>query len=324
MFLNKYHFFLLLTVIFRCVAYCLNIDGLVESLGAKSPSEVDSSIVINEQVKTLKEMRESIDQQFRELDSIGYTKEMFIYVCGKIEGERIFNKAKILRTKYRRPVGKSFEENARYLEDAFVGNMITVNCVHSYFDIKKWLLPYDVPIVTGEQMKAYHEGNYSDSVAGLYLLFKRYIGIDSLCEAYTTIRKKILKDKNLAFISKYSNHEMLYYYLEDLSIDSLSEIFKEIHRFNKREISILTKWDEEHTLIKLYYNITDYYKNFQQLTECDSTIEQNTEQYIKLKKFFQEENTSKMIRYWDEKFKYEKNKILYSEIKEFIWKLQQE
>lgn len=302
--------------------YLLIVILISLSSSYSSAYENNETIIKRDQEKELNLVRQYIQKHFNVLDSIGYTKQMFVFMYGKNEGEKLFNAVKAIRMNFRNSVDKSFEKNYRYLEDANVEIMGAVNSAKTYYDITNWLLPNEVPAVTGEQMAAYVKGNFEDTTAALYRGFFYCVRMNKECKVYNLIRNKILKDKNIAFVDKYASDERLYYYLDSMSIDSLRNVFNEIHQFSKRELSILTKWKEEHSLQNLFRNIIYYYDELNKNNNRDSVDEKEKDEIDKIVRFFKEKNTVKMFDYWDEKFIGEENKYNYSEIREFVKKLQ--
>lgn len=295
------------------------------STNAKCLSFDSNSVIIKrDQEKELNNLRSILRENISILDKAGYSEEMFIYMYGEDEGRKLFHEINNIKTKYNKPVRKSFDENWWYLEDALTTIMGADNCINDYHYITKWLLPNEVPEVTGEQMAAYDKGNFKDTAAALYRGFFYCVRMNKECKVYNLIRKKILKDKNIALVDKYSSDERLYYYLENMSIDSLRNVFNEIHQFNERELSILTKWSDEFTLETLYRNIDYYYNKVIRYRQSESTNENEKLEIEKILRFFKEKSTVKMFDYWDDKFIGEENKFNYSKIREFVKSLQTE
>lgn len=302
--------------------YAFNLDSIKKSIGNELSPEESVIIVKREHDKLLKDMIETIANDINELDSIGYTKEALQYVNGDSIGEDLYKKVRIIQATYKHKMEGDFYKNYNWLEQADLVLMSAISCTQSYHQITKRLLPNKVPQVTGEQLHAYCKGEIYDSAASLYSLFRYHLGIDEKCKAYSLIIEKVKMDKNLAFILKYSNVERFYYYLEDLSIDSLIMVFNEIHSFTKRELGILEKWDEESTLKLLFNNFFKYYQKFIAI-KPEETVENEKlrAEYKKLLSMFKNKSTLDMFKYWDIKFLMTKEKTIYPVVKKYIEQL---
>lgn len=296
---------------------------ILMSTNANCKSFDSNSVIIKrEREKELNNLRSILRENISMLDKAGYSEEKFVYMYGEDQGRKLFIEINSIKSKYNKPVGKSFDENWWYLEDAKTTIMSAYCCINDYHYITNKLIKNEVPAVTGEQMAAYVKGNFEDTTAALYRGFFYSIKMNKKCKAYNIITNKILKNRHMAFVDKYASDERLYYYLDSMSIDSLRNVFNEIHQFSKRELSILTKWKEEHSLQNLFRNIIYYYDELNKNNNRDSVDENEKDEIDKIVGFFKEKNTVKMFDYWDEKFIGEENKYNYSEIREFVKKLQ--
>ena len=306
-------------------AYGIDFDSLMKSPEKKLTPAESAEIIKKEHDKVLRERKDVIEKGFNELDSIGYTKEIFQYIIGDSAGEDLYKKVKNIRATYKHNTSGNFNENCRRLDEADIVLMTANNCAICYLQIKNRLLPNEVPKVTGEQLRAYLKEGINDSAVSLYRLFRYHLGIDSSCKAYGPIVGKLKKDKILSFILKYSTNERFYYYLESLSIDSLIMVFNEVQSFSRSELEILEKWDEEYTLEKLYNNLFKYYQQIKNINIEDAKKDEKLKsEYQKLLSLFNSKSTLKMLDYWDVRFKDTMDGTMYPEVREYIKNLHKE
>jgi hypothetical protein len=309
----------ILGIIFVKTIYAFNIDSIRKSIGKELTPDESAVIIKKEHEKLLNDKIKTIANNFTELDSIGYTKEIFQYINSDSIGGDLYKKVKIIQATYKHKTEGDFYKTYYWLEQADLILMSAISCTQSYYQITKRLLPNKVPQVTGELLHAYANGEIYDSAASLYSLFRYHLGVNDKCKAYSSIIKKVKADKNLSFILKYSNSERFYYYIEDLSVDSLIMVFNEIHSFDKRELGILEKWDEECTLKLLFSNLFKYYQKFTSIKIED--LEKNEKlkyEYQKLLSLFKNKSTLDMFKYWDVKFSINNDKTIYPEVKKYI------
>jgi hypothetical protein len=309
---------IILIVFIKCV-FAINLDSISKLQPKEYTPEESAKIVQKEQERILNEKREIIENIFKQIDSVGYSKEKLQYIIGDSAGLELFKRVKIIRSEYRKKQNGYFNRDAERLDENIITLNTVISTVQSYFWIKNLLLPNKVPSVTGDQLRDYQRNGIYDSASSLYTLFRLNLGIDSSCKAYGPIINKIKKDKIFSFVLKYSSKERFYAYFDELSLDSLLMVFDEVHNFTDREKEILEKWDYERTLEHLFNNLFKYYQQIKNINIEDTKKDEKLKsKYQKLLSLFKNKSTLKMLDYWDVRFKDTMDGTMYPEVREYI------